>query len=337
MRATGTLTCALPVVRAWASEISPPRRPVAGAVVVSVRRRDDASPQLGAVVAVVVEDRKVAPDDCIQPGCHARLQVLDDPGARRAVSRLPCRPARWRRQRRPRRPLLIYSFSCVCSQPYPDALPEGIIDTAPGPDARYQTRETVELAFVAALQHLPPRQRAVLLLRDVLGFHAAEVDRHARDKRGLGQKRPQARAGIDRTPISRVRPGPSAEPNSPTEHELVRRFADAWMADDIDGVVALLTEDAWFTMSPPPHDCQGRSAIYEYLNWRGGRRHELIPQPEPTASQHSAAIAPTRKHRSRTPSECWCWPLSRATASLRSPTLLTAAFSAASACLAGKP
>jgi RNA polymerase sigma-70 factor (ECF subfamily) len=49
------------------------------------------------------------------------------------------------------------------------------------------------------------------------------------------------------------------------------------MADDIDGVVSLLTEDAWFTMPPPPLEYQGRSAIYEYLNWRGGRRHKLIP------------------------------------------------------------
>jgi RNA polymerase sigma-70 factor (TIGR02960 family) len=60
-------------------------------------------------------------------------------------------------------------------QPYPDVLLEGIIDASPGPDARYETRETVELAFIAALQHLPPRQRAALVLRDVLGFHAAEV------------------------------------------------------------------------------------------------------------------------------------------------------------------
>src|SRR2546421_38315 len=133
-------------------------------------------------------------------------------------------------------------------QPYPDALLEGIIDTAPGPDARYRTRETVELAFVAALQHLPPRQRALRRARVTTERLFPASDR-----------------------------GRAPEPNSPTEHELVRRFADAWMADDIDGVVALLTEDAWFTMPPPPLEYQGRSAIYEYLNWRGGRRHKLIP------------------------------------------------------------
>src|SRR6202020_3060764 len=59
--------------------------------------------------------------------------------------------------------------------PYPDALLEGVIDVSPGPDARYEAKESVALAFVSGLQHLAPRQRAVLVLRDVLGFHADEV------------------------------------------------------------------------------------------------------------------------------------------------------------------
>lgn len=166
-------------------------------------------------------------------------------------------------------------------EPYPDALLEGIIDTAPGPDARYQTRETVELAFVAALQHLPPRQRAVLLLRDVLGFHAAEVaDTLETSEDSVKSALRRARVTIERLFPASDRGG-APEPNSPIEHELVRRFADAWMADDIDGVVALLTEDAWFTMPPSPLEYQGRRAIYDLLaeiaNRRGGRRYKLIP------------------------------------------------------------
>src|SRR5262249_39892539 len=62
-------------------------------------------------------------------------------------------------------------------EPYPDAALEGIADAAPGPDARYERREAVQLAFVAAIQHLPPRQRAVLLLHDVLGWSATETGR----------------------------------------------------------------------------------------------------------------------------------------------------------------
>ncbi len=166
-------------------------------------------------------------------------------------------------------------------EPYPDALLEGIIDTAPGPDARYETRETVELAFVAALQHLPPRQRAVLLLRDVLGFHAAEVA----DMLGASEDSVKSALKRARSTIEQVQGAPGRQraplPDSDCERELVRRFADAWVADDIDAVVALLTDDAWMSMPPSPLEYQGHPAIAAFLletaNWRGERRYTLVP------------------------------------------------------------
>ncbi len=78
-------------------------------------------------------------------------------------------------------------------EPYPDVLLEGIADLAPGPEARYETKESIALAFVTGLQHLAPRQRAVLVLRDVLGFSAAEVAEMLDATRGLGQQRAPAR------------------------------------------------------------------------------------------------------------------------------------------------
>jgi RNA polymerase sigma-70 factor (ECF subfamily) len=165
-------------------------------------------------------------------------------------------------------------------EPYPDALLEGIVDASPGPDARYETRETVELAFIAALQELPPRQRAALLLRDALGFRAGEVaDILDTSEDGVKSALKRARATIDR-----LRPAPGREsaplPDSAEERELVRRFADAWVGDDIDGVVALLTDDAWVTMPPSPLQYQGRPAIAAFLSqiarWRGERRYRLI-------------------------------------------------------------
>src|SRR3977135_1304169 len=108
-------------------------------------------------------------------------------------------------------------------EPYPDVLLEGIIDASPGPGARYETRETVELAFIAALQHLPPRQRAALVLRDVLGFHAAEVadmlDTSVDSVKG-GLKRARATLEQRLPPTDRDR---SPLPNSAGERELVRR------------------------------------------------------------------------------------------------------------------
>jgi RNA polymerase sigma-70 factor (TIGR02960 family) len=165
-------------------------------------------------------------------------------------------------------------------EPYPDALLENVVDAAPGPDARYETRETVELVFIAALQQLPPRQRAVLLLRDALGFHAAEVAamlESSEDAVKSALKR--ARETMERVrPPDRER---APEPDSADERELVRRFADAWVSDDIDAIVTLLTDDALMSMPPSPLEYEGRAAISGFLRevarWRGGRRYRLVP------------------------------------------------------------
>jgi RNA polymerase sigma-70 factor (ECF subfamily) len=166
-------------------------------------------------------------------------------------------------------------------QPYPDALLEGIADTAPGPAARYQAREAIELAFVAGLQRLPPRQRAALVLRDVLGFSTAEVaamlDSTEPSVKGALRR---ARATLDerRPTVDRQR---TPLPRSARERELTRRFADAFQADDVEGLVGLLTGDAWLTMPPAPHQYQGAAAIGAFLRtsaaWRDGRRFRLVP------------------------------------------------------------
>jgi RNA polymerase sigma-70 factor (ECF subfamily) len=166
-------------------------------------------------------------------------------------------------------------------EPYPDALIEGIVDPTPGPDARHETRETIELAFIAALQALPPRQRAVLLLRDVLGFRAAEVaDMLGGSEDSVKSALQRARATIDQLhgPQARQR---APLPGSDVERQLVRRFADAWVADDIDGLVALLTDDVRLTMPPSPLEYEGHAAVARFLvetaNWRGQRRYKLVP------------------------------------------------------------
>jgi RNA polymerase sigma-70 factor (TIGR02960 family) len=166
-------------------------------------------------------------------------------------------------------------------QPYPDVLLEGIADDLPGPEARYQTREAIELAFVAGLQRLPPRQRAALVLRDVLGFHTAEVaavlDSSEASVKGALHR---ARATLDeRRPAADLQRTP--RPRSARERELTRRFVDAFEADDIDGLIGLLTDDAWLTMPPARHEYQGATAIASFLHtsaaWRDGRRFRLVP------------------------------------------------------------
>jgi RNA polymerase sigma-70 factor (ECF subfamily) len=165
-------------------------------------------------------------------------------------------------------------------EPYPDVLLEGIIDASPGPEARYETRETIELAFIAALQALPPRQRAALVLRDVLGFHTAEVaDMLDASEDSVKGALKRARATLERRLAVSDR-DTAPLPDSACERELVLRFADAWEADDIDGIVTLLTDDAWLRMPPSTLEYQGPDAIGSFLRelptWRSGQRFRLV-------------------------------------------------------------
>jgi RNA polymerase sigma-70 factor (TIGR02960 family) len=165
-------------------------------------------------------------------------------------------------------------------EPYPDALLEGVADLAPGPEARYETKETVALAFVAGLQHLSPRQRAVLVLRDVLGFRAAEVAEMLDITEASANSALQrARATHDaRLPAARER---APLPRSQREREVLARFAEAFEDGEVDRLVELLTDDALLTMPPQPLEYQGHAAIAAFLADRfathDGQRVRLIP------------------------------------------------------------
>ena len=157
-------------------------------------------------------------------------------------------------------------------QPYPDVLLEGIPDHAPGPEARYEAKEAIALAFIVGLQHLPPQQRAVLVLRDVLGFRAAEVARTLdTTEASVNSLLRRARAALEaRLPASGRDRAPL--PNSKLERDIVGRFAEAIQTGDTDAVVALLTDDAWLTMPPEPYEYQGHRAIGAFLRDRTVRR-----------------------------------------------------------------
>ena len=154
-----------------------------------------------------------------------------------------------------------------------------------------------------ALQRLPPRQRAVLVLRDVLGFRAGEVAEMLDSDRGVGEQRAAARARGARAG-SAGRPSARRCPARARERELVARFADGFEAGDVDGVVALLTDDAWLTMPPEPLEYQGPAAIAGFLSDRARRRRARPVPPRADARQRPAGVRllprATRTRRSRT-------------------------------------
>jgi RNA polymerase sigma-70 factor (TIGR02960 family) len=167
----------------------------------------------------------------------------------------------------------------VWLEPLPDIVVEGAIDVAPGPEARYAQAESISLAFVTALQLLPPRQVAVLILRDVLGFSAIEVaDILESTVESVNSLLKRARAGLQR----RSPPGSGAEPppakGSPTEEAVVAKFAAAWESADLDALVALLTDDVFVSMPPMPFEYEGRDVVGRFCGgiFRAGRRFELV-------------------------------------------------------------
>jgi RNA polymerase sigma-70 factor (TIGR02960 family) len=167
----------------------------------------------------------------------------------------------------------------VWLEPFPDALFQGAIDVPLGPEARYEQTEAISLAFVNALQVLPPRQVAVLILRDVLGFHANEVaDMLDSTVESVNSALKRARASLQRRRPSTAEREPAPAPGSPAEQAIMAKFVNAWESADLDALVALLTDNVFVSMPPIPFEYEGRDVVARFCAsiFRSGRRFDLI-------------------------------------------------------------
>jgi RNA polymerase sigma-70 factor (ECF subfamily) len=202
-------------------------------------------------------------EDLVQETLLAAWRGLDDFQGRASVrtwlykiATNRCLNALRARSRRPVEP-----------DPFPDVqLP----DEAPGPEARYEAKEAIELAFVVALQRMSPGQRTVLVLRDVLGYRAAEVaEMLDTSEAGVNAALQRARAKLDERLPGRDR---AARPSAVRERELVERFAAAIETGDVPDVIALLSDDALLTMPPQDLEFLGQEAIGAFLRERAELR-----------------------------------------------------------------
>ncbi len=190
-------------------------------------------------------------------------------------------------------------------EPFPDALLEGVIDVPSGPEARYEQTEAISLAFVTALQLLPPRQLAVLILRDVLGFHANEVAGMLDSTvESVNSALKRARASLQRRRSPAVGREPAPASGSPSEDAIVAKFVSAWESADLDALVTLLTDDVFMSMPPMPFEYEGRDAVARFSAslFGAGRRSDLVPtrangQPafgayrrDPTGIRHGTGL-----------------------------------------------
>jgi RNA polymerase sigma-70 factor (TIGR02960 family) len=159
-------------------------------------------------------------------------------------------------------------------EPYPDSMLADALEL--GPEARYAQTEAISLAFVTGLQVLPPRQLAVVILRDVLGFHAGEVaEMLGVTVESVNSALKRARAGLQRS----RGPEPAPAPDSPAEQALVAGFAHAYESGDVDALVALLTTDVFVSMPPIPLEYRGIDVVTRLFAgiFGSGRRIDLVP------------------------------------------------------------
>lgn len=163
-------------------------------------------------------------------------------------------------------------------EPYPDALLDGALGEPPGPEARYEQTESISLAFVTALQVLPPRQVAVLVLRDVLGYRSDEVaDMLGSSAEAVKSTLKRARANLEqsRSPLTEPPPWPASQ----AENRVIADFVRAWESADVAALVALLTDDVFLTMPPMPFEYEGLDVAARFCAsiFRAGRRFDLLP------------------------------------------------------------
>jgi len=164
-------------------------------------------------------------------------------------------------------------------EPYPDAFLEGLADSTDGPEARYEAREAMSLAFIIAVQCLPPRQRAVLILRDVLGFRARDVAQM------LGSTEESVTSALKRARATMQHRQPAPREGAPSvgsaaEQELVAGLTRAYEMADIDELITLLTDDVLLTMPPAPLEYRGREQVAKFLTavvFEPGQSFRMIP------------------------------------------------------------
>jgi RNA polymerase sigma-70 factor (TIGR02960 family) len=163
-------------------------------------------------------------------------------------------------------------------EPYPDSVLAEVADPTAGPEARYEQRESISLAFITALQLLPPRQRAALILTDVLDFSARDVaDMLDTTEHAIYGAVKRARATLARQ-LPKAEPPPL--PNSLREKKVLDQLVRAWEECDTNALVALLTDDAWLRMPPNPLEYQGKGTVKRWfatIAFGEGRRFRLVP------------------------------------------------------------
>ena len=166
-------------------------------------------------------------------------------------------------------------------EPYPDVLLDHLVDQRPGPEARYETTEAISLAFITALQLLPPRQRAALVLRDVLGYHAAEVAQMlGTTQEAVSSALKRARATVDNHLAGTGSRRPARQPDTAAEHRLVARFTGALERADLDALIELLVTDVRLSMPPAMLEYRGIESARRVLaavSFRPGRTYRVVP------------------------------------------------------------